>query len=331
MIGLWIVAVRDFNRTNSQTVQTTQTGQSSQINAGSFLGGSATPTVSAAPSTPPPSPETVFVFVQSGQDHEIVALSSQSGGKQIIYNDHSQSEKLKQIGNLTADGKQIVAILSSTALTDSGALVTISTDGKGTVTTLLAQFNTASAPVISPDGTKIAFISFNNSETAYGFDLYLMDSNGQHQTDLVHDTQSISQPVFSADGKEIAYVRQLNPSGSSIMTVPITGGTPKQVFELADQSLYDLAWGAGNNFAFVDGLGDQTNLLELFSGSVSAEQIATGLGRYGQPVFAPDGKTLSYSLLSGGTTNIYLYNESTYKSSQIGSGVSVIGLAGGSA
>jgi len=60
-----------------------------------------------------------------------------------------------------------------------------------------------SVPVISPDVTKVAYISSRRGERP---DLWMMDADGQHPLQLTSDHDFESQPEWSSDGTRILYL-----------------------------------------------------------------------------------------------------------------------------
>ena len=60
-----------------------------------------------------------------------------------------------------------------------------------------------SVPVISPDGTKVAYMSSRRGERP---NLWMMDADGQHPLQLTSDHEFESQPEWSSDGAHILYL-----------------------------------------------------------------------------------------------------------------------------
>ncbi|MFM2292453.1 MAG: hypothetical protein RIS29_2266 [Bacteroidota bacterium] len=71
----------------------------------------------------------------------------------------------------------------------------------------LYKIKSVGAPVLSPDGTKIAYTisSSNLTEGKSKTDIYLMDADGKNQTQLTDGKSSSYDPIWSADGKSIFY------------------------------------------------------------------------------------------------------------------------------
>jgi Tol biopolymer transport system component/DNA-binding winged helix-turn-helix (wHTH) protein len=60
-----------------------------------------------------------------------------------------------------------------------------------------------STPAISPDGTKVAYMSSRRGERP---NLWVMDADGQHPFQLTSDDRFDSQPTWSSDGTRIMYL-----------------------------------------------------------------------------------------------------------------------------
>ena len=64
-------------------------------------------------------------------------------------------------------------------------------------------------PTFSPDGSWVAFASNRDGNTPTEFNLYLVDLNGEHLTQLTETITGVEQvrPAFCTDGKRIVFNR----------------------------------------------------------------------------------------------------------------------------
>ena len=64
-------------------------------------------------------------------------------------------------------------------------------------------------PVVSSDGQKIAFTvkKANINENNYATQIWLMDKNGENQTEITSHPSANTNPVFSPDGKMLYFLR----------------------------------------------------------------------------------------------------------------------------
>jgi len=72
----------------------------------------------------------------------------------------------------------------------------------GKLTDLTNGAGANSDPAVSPDGTKIAFVSSRSGSDQ----VYVMSITGGRATQLTHDTKNDETPSWSPDGKQIVYV-----------------------------------------------------------------------------------------------------------------------------
>jgi len=96
------------------------------------------------------------------------------------------------------------------------------TAGRGTVNT---------NPTMSPDGRRIAFVSGRLGRP----ELYIMDADGTDLNVLTDydfsEKNYRSDPDWSPDGRLVAYQERINDR-FQIRTIPVKGGTPKQLTDL---------------------------------------------------------------------------------------------------
>jgi Tol biopolymer transport system component/LysM repeat protein len=90
------------------------------------------------------------------------------------------------------------------------------------------------APVPSPDGTRIAFMS-STREGAGNYEIYIMGSGGENVTRLTNNSANDGLPAWSPDGSTIAFVSDrdgtwgiwaMNPDGSNQRKLFTVEGSP---------------------------------------------------------------------------------------------------------
>ncbi len=99
---------------------------------------------------------------------------------------------------------------------------------------LLSNNTSDTAPAPSPDGTQIAFMSFER-EGAGNWEVYTMSSSGGNATRLTNSGSNDGLPTWSPDGNTIAFVSDrdgawgiwaMNPDGSNQRKLFDMGGSP---------------------------------------------------------------------------------------------------------
>ena len=86
-----------------------------------------------------------------------------------------------------------------------------------------------SVPVISPDGTKVAYMSSRRGERP---NLWMMDVDGQHPLQLTSDNEFESQPEWSSDGTRILYLAQ-GGNDERVLAVDVGTRTTRPIMPLA--------------------------------------------------------------------------------------------------
>src|SRR5436305_10592246 len=74
------------------------------------------------------------------------------------------------------------------------------------------------APVVSPDGSRIAFLSDRDGAT----DIYVIGADGKGEARLTHSPEAEGQPEWSADGRLIWFTVFANDS-SRVSAIPSGG------------------------------------------------------------------------------------------------------------
>ncbi|MFT3881050.1 MAG: S41 family peptidase [Gemmatales bacterium] len=102
-------------------------------------------------------------------------------------------------------------------------------------------------PALSPDGQWIAF--------DWNGDIWLAGINGGNVKQLTTHPGRDRDPKFSPDGKTIAFISD-REAGNQIFTIPVEGGTPKQItFNTAGYTMLG-GWGSGGKNILASGLRD---------------------------------------------------------------------------
>lgn len=141
-------------------------------------------------------------------------------------------------------------------------------------------------PNLSPDGTRIAFVS-NRSGT---FRLWTMDSTGANQVALETGSESYipeAAPAWSRNGTQIAFT-SVRTGLSQVFVVPAAGGTPVQLSHEMNGA-FNPAWSPdGTTIYFVSVIGAPSLRAVTVATDQTSDWVYDGAG-IGQPACSTSG------------------------------------------
>lgn len=164
-------------------------------------------------------------------------------------------------------------------------------------------------PVISPDGTLVAFQNKVGSNT----EICLVDIDGGEPVNLTQNSARDIVPSFSPDGTRLAFVtnREGNTAGFHLYTMDLHGGEQHRVY-LKEGLVFSSSWSPdGREIVFVnDNIGSGN--FDLYSVSLDdpseARRLTSGPRVEAYPSVSPDGKRIAFASSNDGNWEIYLVN-----------------------
>lgn len=141
------------------------------------------------------------------------------------------------------------------------------------------------SPVLSPDGTRVAFRALN--------DIYTMPIGG-HPTPLTRDHWWKSDPAWSPDGRFLSY--STDRAGKlDIWLRDLTTGEDRQLTNLPNAAAVSGSWSRdGSRIAFLDQTG-RLLTVEVATGAV--QQVLTATFEPGRPTWSADGSAIALAAI----------------------------------
>lgn len=153
-----------------------------------------------------------------------------------IFTDRDEKEKIRSLTNLTATGK-VLALIAPPDEEFIGDLYLLDTDGSGQKTKLWDNFASPQPAIISPDGQKIAYLLFSNSESDFGFKLIIADLGGSNKKQLMSDSANLLLYCWSPDSKKVIYSKGQN---LEVYSLDINSLKEEKVYSPNNEQIYAL-------------------------------------------------------------------------------------------
>jgi Tol biopolymer transport system component len=213
---------------------------------------------------------TIIYMIKSSDANEIYKLST-NGDAKIVYTDKDETQKIKNAVSVTSQGK-VLALFADQNQEFGGALYLIDTNIPGQKDLLIDQFASTQAPVISPNGKKIAYIVFSNVEIDYGFSLYVMNNDGTNKQKISSDAVGIKILSWNPENNKIAYLKGDTSKESKVFVADLSGNESE--LTSFKEKVYSLNWTDGI-MALCKGSQDNTeiNKSEVYTMDVNGKNL----------------------------------------------------------
>ncbi|HEX4329353.1 MAG TPA: Tol-Pal system beta propeller repeat protein TolB [Burkholderiales bacterium] len=151
------------------------------------------------------------------------------------------------------------------------------------------------SPEWSPDGSKLAYVSFENRKPQ----VWVHEIYTSRRTLVSNSKGSNSAPAWSPDGRTLAVTLTL-PGLSQLYAIPANGGEPRRLTASGGIDTEPVYSPDGASIYFTSDRGGGPQIYRIPAGGGDAKRV-TFSGSYNvSPKVSPDGKTLAYISREGG-------------------------------
>jgi Tol biopolymer transport system component len=152
------------------------------------------------------------------------------------------------------------------------------------------------------DGSKIAFSSGRDGNT----EIYVMDADGLHPTNLTNHPAGDSTPASSPDGKFIAF-SSFRGGNRDIYVMDADGSNPTRLTYHLKNDVTPAFSPDGTKIAFSSGRDGNTEIYVMDADGSNLTNLTNNAASDVTPAFSPDG-TIAFSSFRGGNRDIYVMN-----------------------
>jgi TolB protein len=157
------------------------------------------------------------------------------------------------------------------------------------------------SPAWSPDGSKLAYVSFEKKKPI----VYVQSlASGSRQV-LANYKGNNSAPAWSPDGSKLAIVLTYG-ANSQIYTVGASGGALKQITKSSAIDTEPVFSPDGSHIYFSSDRGGKPQIYKVPASGGSPSRVTFEGGYNVSPRFSPDGKSLAYIRNDGGAFKVAL-------------------------
>ena len=273
-----------------------------------------TPTSTYTPTLTPTPTETPLptATLMGGGQGQIIFMSYTDWDeyKSEIFSINSRGTNLKQLTHLdghasgatwSPSGDKIFFTFAKNR-SDASQLYTMNPDGTDITKISSNEQRDYSSPDVSPDGTKIVFMSAGETPSTGKTrrqTIFIMNADGSNEFQLITDPPKnmIGEvgPSWSPDGKKILFFSYTRGQVLEIFTINPDGTEQKQLTTM-NHYLTSPSWSPdGKSIVFIKGLNQNADIYRMNSDGTDIVRL-TKNGEYdNDPKFSPDGTKIYWS------------------------------------
>jgi Tol biopolymer transport system component len=193
----------------------------------------------------------------------------------------------------TRDGRSLVVVAATEKQGSGLALVPVDGGASRPLTHPPDGSDGDSTPVVSPDGSLVAFVRSSGSE---GSDIFLCTLSGGGLRRITYDDKSVRGLAWAPNGDEIVYSANRFGGGWRLWRLSVNGGGPRELIIAGHQAQFPSVAASGNRLVYAD----SPHVAAIWRATLGAGEAPTderailrSLGRESWPQYSPDARKIA--------------------------------------
>ena len=158
---------------------------------------------------------------------------------------------------------------------------------------------TVLTPRFSPDGSRIAYMSFTGGQPH----IRIIDVAAESDRPLVQAQGMSFAPAFSPDGRRIAF-SMANQGNSDIYVMNVDGGFPQQLTSAPGSDTSPSFSPDGRRIVFESNRSGTQQIYMMNADGSDQRRISFAPATYASPAWSPDGERIAFTRIGGGRMQI---------------------------
>jgi len=207
--------------------------------------------------------EKLLVLDGTERVKNILEFNALGKEKQTIYSEKAEA-KIKKVGSLSYLSKENPVLVSNTNGSLSLDIINIGSNEKDSnAARLIENFVNPISFCLSPQGSRLGYVAFSNTDKDYGFSLYVSSNAGKDKVKVSQNEEEISFPTFNREENKLAFMEKNASNKETIKVYDLDTKKTQTIYETKNH-LFSINWAPNDVIIFSEGVVDQWKNSQIY-------------------------------------------------------------------